>query len=91
MANHRSPKPGLPVRVGAGPPDRQGVVAGCFMKSKIKDYLKETYAEIKKVVWPDRRYVAVATLIILVLVFLTGFFVMLSDFGLAEILKLFLR
>jgi len=33
----------------------------------------------------------VATLIVLVLVFLTGFFVMLTDFGLAEVFKVILR
>jgi len=61
------------------------------MKNKIIGYLKETQAEIKKVVWPDRRYVMVATMIVLVLVFLTGFFLMLTDFGLAKIFKVILR
>jgi preprotein translocase SecE subunit len=61
------------------------------MKDKILNYLKETQTEMKKVVWPDRRYISVATLIVLVLVFLTGFFVMIVDFGLVEIFKLLLR
>ena len=61
------------------------------MKNKIVEYLKETLAEMKKVVWPDQRYVSVATLIVLVLVFLTGFFVMIIDFGLTEVFKIILR
>lgn len=61
------------------------------MKDKILTYIKETLAEMKKVVWPDRRYVSVATLIILVLVFLTGAFVMLVDYGFAAIFKVLLR
>ena len=61
------------------------------MKNKIQAYLKETQAEMKKVVWPDRRYISVATVIILVLVFLTGIFVMIVDFGLTELFKTLLR
>ena len=61
------------------------------MKEKILAYLKETQTEMKKVVWPDRRYISVATLIVLVLVFLTGIFVMIVDFGLTELFKALLR
>jgi len=61
------------------------------MKDKIISYIKETRAEMKKVVWPDRRYVTAATLIILVLVFITGAFVMFVDFGLTETFKVLLR
>ncbi len=55
------------------------------MKDKIVGYFKETLAEMRKVVWPDRRYVMVATIIILVLVSITGAFVMLVDWGLAKV------
>lgn len=61
------------------------------IKEKIISYLKETWQELKKVVWPDRRYLTVATLIILVLVILTGLFVMMVDFGFAEVFKVLLR
>jgi preprotein translocase SecE subunit len=61
-------------RISAGP-----------MKDKIIGYLKETLAEMRKVVWPDQRYVTVATIIILVLVCLTGIFVMTIDFGLGKL------
>lgn len=83
MANHRSPKPGLPVRVGADP------VKNMF--EKLVKFIKETQAETKKVVWPERRYVAVATLIILILVFITGVYVMLVDYGFTKIFGFLMR
>ena len=43
---------------------------------RIVQYIKETRAETKKVVWPNRRYVMVATTIIIVISILTGLFVM---------------
>ncbi|OGB87078.1 preprotein translocase subunit SecE [candidate division WOR-1 bacterium RIFCSPLOWO2_02_FULL_46_20] len=52
---------------------------------QIAKFVKETRAETKKVVWPDRRHVTVATILVLVLVIITGFYVMLVDFGLAKI------
>jgi len=55
------------------------------MKDKIIGYFKETLAEMRKVVWPDQRYVTVASVIILILVFITGAFVMLVDWGLAKV------
>jgi preprotein translocase subunit SecE len=58
------------------------------MKKQIEvltKFLKETRAETKKVAWPNRRQVSVATLIILVLVFITGLYVMLVDYGLTKI------
>jgi len=61
------------------------------MKDKIVGYLKETLAEMRKVVWPDQRYVTVATIIILVLVFITGVFVLTIDFGLGKIFHALLR
>ncbi|MFA4844378.1 MAG: preprotein translocase subunit SecE [Candidatus Margulisiibacteriota bacterium] len=61
------------------------------MKEKIQSYLKETVSEMKKVVWPDRRYVTVATVIILTLVILTALFLMLVDFVFAELFKVLLR
>jgi len=54
-------------------------------------FLKETRAELKKVVWPDKRYVAVATVIILFLVTLTGLYVMGIDFVFGKMFKLLLK
>jgi preprotein translocase subunit SecE len=61
------------------------------MKDKILHYIRETLAEMKKVVWPDRRYITVATIIIVVLVVLTGLFVMLVDYAYAAVFKVLLR
>lgn len=61
------------------------------MKEKIVGFLKETLQEMKKVTWPDRRYVLAATIIVLVIVILTAFFVMFVDFAFAEIFKLLLK
>ena len=55
------------------------------MKDKIVGYIQETLAEMRKVVWPDRRYTTVATVIILALVLLTGAFLMLTDFVLGKV------
>ena len=54
-------------------------------------YVKETRAETKKVVWPDRRYVMVATIVIIVLVFLSSLYVIGVDFVLGKFFALFLK
>jgi preprotein translocase SecE subunit len=61
------------------------------LKEKIVNYLKETMLEMKKVTWPDRRYVTVASLVVLGLVFVTGVFVMLVDFVLTKLFGLLLK
>jgi preprotein translocase subunit SecE len=64
------------------------------MKGKIDQvvkFVKETRAETKKVVWPDRRYVMVATSIILVLVFITGLYVMFVDLIFVRVFGFLLR
>jgi preprotein translocase subunit SecE len=59
--------------------------------AKIVKFVKETRAETKKVVWPNRRYVAVATMIILVLVVITGIYVMMVDFAFTRIFGFLMR
>jgi len=49
------------------------------MIDKIVKYIKETRAETKRVVWPERRYVMVATVIILMIVTVTGIYVTIVD------------
>jgi preprotein translocase SecE subunit len=61
------------------------------MKNKILAYLKETLTEMKKVTWPDNRYVAVAATIVLVLVIVTSVFLMFTDYALAAIFKVLLK
>ncbi|OGC03699.1 preprotein translocase subunit SecE [candidate division WOR-1 bacterium RIFOXYA12_FULL_43_27] len=58
------------------------------MKNKITEYLKETQAEVKKVAWPTRQYVVSATIIIIVVSFAIGFFVMFTDLVLAKLILL---
>ena len=58
---------------------------------KIVKYVKETRAETRKVVWPERRYVAVATTIIVILSFITGLYIMVVDFGFTKIFGFLLR
>ena len=58
---------------------------------KLVKFFKETRAETKKVVWPEKRYVAVATTIILILVVITGLYVMLIDFGFTKIFGFLMR
>jgi preprotein translocase subunit SecE len=53
---------------------------------KVRGYLNETRGELKKVVWPDRRYVTVATVIICIVVVAMGLFVMAVDFSFAKIM-----
>ena len=52
---------------------REGVSAS-------KNFLKETRAEAKKVIWPNREYVTAATVIILAIVSVTSLFVTFLDF-----------
>ena len=52
---------------------------------KLRNFFKETRAEMKKVVWPSRQYVTSATVIILIIVILVGIYVMLTDFALARV------
>ena len=64
------------------------------MKEKfgiVTKFLKETRAETRKVVWPDRRYVTVATIVILILVIITGLYVMLIDYGFGRIFGFLMR
>jgi len=45
---------------------------------------------MKKVAWPDRQYVTAATGIIIVIVLMTGFFILLVDYVLGAIFKILL-
>lgn len=67
--------------------DQNKVVKVGNAGSRLVRFFKETQAEVKKVTWPDRRYVAVATLVVLLIVVLVSLFVMLIDFGFVNIFK----
>jgi preprotein translocase subunit SecE len=64
------------------------------MKEKfgqIAQYLKETRGETKKVIWPNRRYVMVATIIIIALSIITGLYVMVVDLVFMKIFGVLLK
>lgn len=61
------------------------------MKDKILAFLKETLAEMRKVTWPDRRYVGAATVVVLALVVLSALFLMFTDYVFAAVFKVILR
>lgn len=58
--------------------------------TKIKEYLKETKAELKHVVWPGKHLTIVYTVLVVVLsvvtAYLLGFFDFLFSLGLGEII-----
>lgn len=54
----------------------------------IKRFLKEVELELKKVIWPDRKFVFAATLIVLAIVLLSAGYVLFVDFVLAKIFDL---
>lgn len=53
----------------------------------VRKFLKETEVESKKVIWPDRKYVAAATVIVLVIVIVSAVYVMVIDLGFTEMFK----
>jgi preprotein translocase subunit SecE len=58
---------------------------------KIKNFLKETQLEAKKVVWPERRYVMVASLIVLAITLIVGILVSAIDMAFARIITYFMH
>jgi preprotein translocase subunit SecE len=64
------------------------------MKDKfglLVNFLKETRSELRKVVWPERRYITVATTIILILVIITGVYVMGVDLVFNKLFEVLLK
>lgn len=53
---------------------------------KLVAFLKEVRVEIKKVVWPSRQYVAMATVIVLLIVLIMGAFTWLLDLMFSKIM-----
>jgi len=58
---------------------------------KIKNYLKETQAEMRKVAWPNRKYVWTATSIIVIMVFALAGLLMVVDYGLSRAIVMLTR
>ncbi len=54
---------------------------------KMKTFLKEVGVEFKKVIWPDKKFIFSATVIVLTIVFASAFYVMLVDFGFEKLFQ----
>ena len=54
-------------------------------------FVRETRAETRKVVWPTRQFVLAAMVIVLILVALTGLYVMFVDFILGKFIGLVVK
>ena len=56
----------------------------------IKQFLREVRIELKKVTWPSRKDTMYATVIVLISVFIFGFFLGIVDVGLSRLIRLIL-
>jgi len=57
------------------------------MLLKVRHFLNDAWAELKKVTWPTRKQTLMSTGVVLVVVFIVSLFLGLIDFGLAKIVK----
>jgi len=57
---------------------------------KARYFLKEAWAELRKVTWPTRKQTLASTAVVLVVVFTLSLFLGLIDFGLTKIIKVLL-
>jgi preprotein translocase subunit SecE len=65
---------------------------------KIKEFLRtaqqffrEVRVELKKVTWPSRKETIASTSVVLITVFLVGFYLGIVDLGLSRLIKIFLE
>jgi len=58
--------------------------------SKIRQFLDEARAELKKVTWPTRKQTLASTAVVLVVSIFLSIFLGLVDFGLTKIIKVLL-
>jgi preprotein translocase subunit SecE len=57
---------------------------------RITQFLKEVRFELKRVTWPSRKETLAGTMVVLVIVLITAFFLGIVDSGLSELIKLVL-
>ena len=57
----------------------------------IRDYIKETQVETRRVIWPNRKYVISATIVILLIVLIVGFLLMGIDLVLSYVMGFLLQ
>jgi preprotein translocase subunit SecE len=57
---------------------------------KIRQFLEEARAELKKVTWPTRKQTLASTSVVLIVVIVVSMYLGLVDFALAKIIKVLL-
>jgi preprotein translocase subunit SecE len=57
---------------------------------KIKQFLSEAKAELKKVTWPSPKQTMASTSVVIIIVFLVAIYLGIIDFGLAKLVKIIL-
>ena len=57
----------------------------------ITQFLKEVKVELKRVTWPSRKETLAGTAVVLVIVFITAFFLGIADLGLSKLIKMLLK
>jgi preprotein translocase subunit SecE len=58
---------------------------------KIIQFLKEVKSELKRVTWPTRKETLAGTAVVIIIVFITAFFLGIVDLGLSKLIKIILR
>ncbi|MBW2039141.1 MAG: preprotein translocase subunit SecE [Deltaproteobacteria bacterium] len=58
---------------------------------KIIQFLKEVKFELKRVTWPSRKEMMAGTVVVLIIVFITAFFLGIVDLGLSKLIKMILK
>jgi preprotein translocase subunit SecE len=61
-----------------------------FMRTA-QQFFREVRVELKKVTWPTRKETIASTSVVLITVFLVGFYLGVVDLGLSRLIKIFLE
>jgi preprotein translocase subunit SecE len=69
----------------------QACLTGIFMKDKIKNYLLEVRAELKKVTWPDKKTLRLSTVVIVFLMVIMALYFGIIDLIFSKVISLIIR
>lgn len=87
MAERRSPKP----NVGGSSPSWPALYNLEIVLSKIKNYVKESIGELKKVSWPKKEEVVSSTWVVIVFIIIFSIILGLIDFGAVTLVRSIIR
>jgi preprotein translocase subunit SecE len=59
--------------------------------NSVVNFVKESYIELKKVTWLNKKEVIASTLVVVILIVIMSIYIGIIDFILAKIVSLFLR